>query len=176
MVVWMLPDEAAAFGRELARRLDGSARWRAVAPGLERGEEHELLGEVLPPAGGGHALLQLVHGGPIIQYSGSRLREAEVLGHQGLATVLVSGEVAFRWVPSEVDARRRAEFESLAATVWTTLREHSAPHVDRADGRNYRGARIGRETERVVQERDIVLQSQSAPYERLALRRRKDGR
>ena len=154
----MLRDDEVAFGDKLDAELQGTALWRAVAPGLEVGKQHRLLGEVLP-ADGGYARLTLARGGPLIQYNACRLRDEDgwEAARHGANQCLASGELAYRWVPEE-SPEFAEDFPALVDLVWKVMRQHTAPHVVDQDGKPYRRGRVGRATELQLLEQNICFE------------------
>jgi hypothetical protein len=164
MLVWLRRPDEIEFGERLHSELGSTIVWRKIMPGVERGPNSSLLGDLLTDEGNG-ARLQLKAGGPIIQYLGSWLRP-DASGN----LVLRSGELAFRWSPMDDAPDLRGEFETLAKVTFRVMKVCTLPGLVQLDGKPYRGGRIGRAALELVHSARVQLRDTSAPRNQLELK------
>lgn len=171
MLVWMRRADEVEFGRRLHGELGSRIVWRKIMPGVERGPNSPLLGDLLKNEGDG-ARLQLKSGGPLIQYLGSWMiaPDSAAASPGETATVLESGELAFRWSPGDEPPMLRKEFEACARLTFRVMKECTLPGLVLLNGKPYRSSRIGRSAIESVRLQSLRLRDASAPRNQLELK------
>jgi len=162
-LLWMIREDAVAFGDDFADTIKGAAHWYTIPGGGAPPVFHERLGAILPEGAWGAYRVRLKSGGPILQYSPGRIFRdyGKPIAAPESGAFLMSSELAWVWVPEEEDDLHREAFPALVKSVKAALFRHTSPGRVLRQGKPYRSARIGKHAEDFIRKHALQLRDQA---------------